>query len=67
MYMAIDQYGNTEHGLEFPRKELLERMGVKRASKMYQDKKDGSSVHIGYVISGRWFILFKVTPFEKAV
>ena len=26
MYMAIDQYGQTPHGLKHPRKELCERL-----------------------------------------
>jgi hypothetical protein len=34
---------------------------------MYQDKKDGSIVHVGYIIAGLWITLFEVSPFEKAV
>lgn len=65
MYMAIDQYGNTFHGLKHPRKELLERLGYTHAQKMYQDKTDGSTVHVGYVIGGHWLTLYKVEPVEN--
>ena len=67
-YMAIDQYGQTEH-LGFtnhPRKTMLEKLGYKKASKMYVSKTDGRSVHIGYIIGQRWFRLFEVTPFERS-
>lgn len=63
--MAIDQYGTTYHGLQHPRKDLLEKLGATHADKMYQDK-DGITVHIGYVISGLWLTLYEVTRFEKA-
>ena len=52
--MGIDQYGETYHYLgKFPRKELLKRLGYKKADEMYQDKKDGSTVHCVYFI-GRY-------------
>lgn len=35
--------------------------------KMYQDKKDGTTVFCGYVIGGLWLQLFEVQPVEKAV
>ncbi len=67
-YMAIDQYGTTYHNLgPHPRKELLERLGYKKANKMYVDTKDGQTVHIGYVIGGLWLTLYKVEPYRKAV
>lgn len=63
-YMAIDQYGQTIHGLgEHPRKDLLAKLGYKSASRMYKDFTDGSSRHVGYVVAGRWFTLYEVTPF----
>lgn len=65
MYMAIDQYGTTYHGLKHPRKDLLERLGYTHAHKMYQEKKDGSTVHVGYVIGGLWLTLYKVEPVER--
>ena len=66
--MGIDQYGQSYHGLEkFPRKALTERLYSKHAEKMYCDKKDGSTVHTGYIISGLWITLYEVKPFEKKV
>jgi hypothetical protein len=64
--MGIDQYGQTYHHLgKYPRKELLERAGYTNARKMYRDKKDGSTVHCGYVIGRFWIELYKVEPFER--
>jgi hypothetical protein len=64
--MGIDQYGTDYHNLgPHPRKALLERLGRKRASKMYIDKKDGSTKHVGYIIAGHWIRLFHVTSWEK--
>jgi hypothetical protein len=65
-YMAIDQYGQTEHNLGLhPRKELLRRCNSTRAFKQYQDLKDGSSVHTGWIIAGRWFTLYHVERMER--
>jgi hypothetical protein len=65
MYMAIDQYGNTYHGLAHPRKELLEKLNRKHASKIYRDLKNGDTVHVGYFIGNMWLILYEVTPMRK--
>lgn len=66
-YMAIDQYGNTYHGLTYPRKELAEQIGchVSTLQKMYVDKADGSVAHVGYATAKMQFRLFKVEPFEE--
>lgn len=65
-HMAIDQYGHAYHGLgEHPRKELMERLARSSAQRMYVDKKDGRTVHIGYIIGGLWLTLYKVEPFEQ--
>lgn len=67
MIQARDQYGNSimlysEH----PRKELMEKLYAKHCDRIYVDKKsDGRSVHVGYVIQGRWFTFYNVTPWEK--
>jgi hypothetical protein len=64
--MGIDQYGQTYHNLgKYPRRELLQRLGYKNAQKMYRDKKDGASVHCGYVVGQFWIELYKVEPFER--
>jgi len=65
MFMGIDQYGETYHDLVHPRKDLMERLGRKSASRMYVDTKDGVSKHIGYVIAGRWVQIYEVTQWEK--
>ncbi len=67
MKMAIDQYGQTYHGLKYPGKELMGMRGCSSASKMHVDKIDGSSVHCGYVIGGHWLTLYNVTPYEKQI
>ena len=65
-YMGLDQYGTTYHNLgPHPRKELMDRLCVSHASKMYVDKTSGKSVHVGYVISNLWISLYTVEPFEK--
>ncbi len=64
-YMSIDQYGQTYHDLgKHPRKELMERLGCQHISKMYCDKKDGSTVHVGYLIGQHWWRLYEVKPFQ---
>lgn len=64
--MAIDQYGRTVHDLgPHPRKGLLAKLGAKHATKVYVDKRDGRSVHIGYVVQGRWFTIYWVERMER--
>ena len=70
-YMAVDQYGQTYHGLTHPRKDLMKRLGCKHAAKMYVDILNDESLqtasHIGYVISGHWLTVFEVKRMEKEV
>jgi len=64
-YIGVDQYGTTYHNLgNHPRKELLKRLYATKAEKMYQDKKNGDTVHTGYIIKGCWITLLEVKPFE---
>ncbi|MFA7254456.1 MAG: hypothetical protein WC107_07980 [Patescibacteria group bacterium] len=65
-HIAIDQHGNT-HKLytKFPRKELIEKLGATSAQKMYVDGKQGKSYHVGWIISGLWLTVYKVTPMRK--
>ena len=67
LFMAIDQYGHTYHGLTNPRKDLCERLGKKHVEKMYRDGKDGVALWVGYIIGGLWLELFEVKPVRKAV
>ncbi len=61
VYMAIDQYGQTHHGLEHPRKDLMEKLGSRHAHKMYVDSMSkGTAIHIGYVIAGLWLTVYEV-------
>lgn len=66
-YMAIDQYGNTEHGLRHPRKDLMQRCGTSHAQKMFIDRKDAPPIQIGYVVGRRWFTVYEVRRMEKPV
>ena len=64
--MGIDQYSQIYHDLgKYLRKELLKRLGYKKADKIYVDKKDGSIVHCGYIIGRNWITLYEVKPFER--
>jgi len=64
--MGIDQYGEVYRNLGLhPRKALLERLGRRHADKMYVDRADGSTRHIGYVVARLWIRLLKVEPWEK--
>jgi hypothetical protein len=63
-YIAIDQYGNHRFIDEFPRKELTQYHGVKHADKMYRDTSGGGEQHVGYVVSGHWYEIMKLSPLE---
>ena len=66
-HMAIDQYGQTYHGLgKYPRKGLLERLGRKHADKMYIDTKSGKTYHVGYIIAGLWLTIYTVQRMERS-
>jgi len=54
--LFLDQYGQPIWARTV--KELRAEVGGGRASKIYTDKKDGSTVHVGYVIGRRWFTRF---------
>jgi len=64
-YMAIDQYGTVYHGLKHPRKDLMDKLGIKHVEKMYQDDKEGNSYHTGYVIGHLWLNIFEVISLRK--
>ena len=64
LYMACDQYGQTFHGLQYPRRDLLKRLDATHADKMYCDGKDGRPKHIGYVIRGLWLRVYTVTDWQ---
>ena len=66
--MAIDQYGQTIHGLDprCPKKALAARLGVAASTpkRIYRDLQDGGSRHTGYVVGGRWFEFYRVLPWK---
>jgi hypothetical protein len=63
--MGQDQFGRMYHNLgKHPRKELMKRLGRKRAEKMYIEKKGGRNPHVGYIISGRWIQVYHVAEWE---
>ena len=63
-FMAIDQYGETFHGLIHPRKDLCERLCSSHVDKQYTEYKDGHSEHTGYIIAGHWLTVYEVKPFK---
>ncbi len=60
--LYVSQYGNIWYASTVG--ELCEKLGysVKSARRMYRDKKNGSSVHVGYVIGGFWLTAY--VPYE---
>lgn len=64
-FMAIDQRGQTIHGLTSPRRDLLAHFGRQRAEKMYLDRKGERPAHIGYIIAGHWLTVYRVERWEQ--
>ena len=54
--LYIDQYGNQFVASTI--KELREQIPG-RCSRMYIDRKDGSTLHVGYVIGQHWLTMFR--------
>ena len=58
--IAHSNFRNTIYVSEkSPRKDLLEYCGRKHADKIYRDKKDGATVHVGYIVAGQWWTFYK--------
>lgn len=53
--LFVDQYGD-KFGATTVR-ELRAKVGG-RCSKMYVDRRDGTTVHVGYVIGEHWLTMF---------
>lgn len=47
-----------------PRGQLLRRLGVTSARKIYSDTKSGTVKHIGYVAAGVWFRIYEVYDWQ---
>ena len=56
--LFIDQYGNRffAHTVKELRKQI--GMGGSKVGKMYRDRKDGSTIHTGYIIGGHWLTMY---------
>jgi hypothetical protein len=50
--LFLDQYGHRYFAKTL--QELREKIGGGRVSKMYADKLDGRTVHVGYVVGPHW-------------
>jgi len=64
-YLGIDQYGVSYRIDRYPRKELAESVGGTNITKMYVDKIDGTTKHIGYIINGLWIRVYEVHEWSK--
>ncbi len=57
-HVGFDDHGNTfKMYTKFPRKELLEYLGYKKASKMYRDP---NAEHVGWIIGSHWISVYRV-------
>lgn len=52
--LYLDQYGTRFYASTVKELRAQIGMGGSKVSKMYRDKKDGSIVHVGYVIGQHW-------------
>jgi len=62
-YMAIGHNGTTLHLSnpdKPPRGQLLAKLGATHAKKVYADRVDGKSHHVGYVVGNEWFHVYEV-------
>ncbi len=60
--LYLDQYGDPI--LARTVKELREKVGGGKVSKMYVDKLDGTTKHVGYIVGRHWFRAYR--PIELA-
>jgi len=60
--LYLDQYGN--HWVADSVRELRRKVGGGRVSKMFIDRTDGTTLHIGYVVGSHWCTAF--VPYEAA-
>jgi hypothetical protein len=60
--LYLDQYGMRYYATTVKELRGQIAMGKSRVGKMYLDKKDGTTVHCGYVIAGHWLTAY--VPYE---
>lgn len=63
--LYVDQYGNKFYADTVKALRAQIGMGGSRVSRMYQDKKDGRTVCVGYVIGGHWLTAY--APIERRI
>jgi hypothetical protein len=54
--LCIDQYGGKVYARTA--KELKQNAGPGRLFKVYVDRKDGATYHVGYGVGRRWFAVW---------
>lgn len=57
MHLWLDQYGQPVWARTVT--ELRDKTGGGRVFKIYLDKKDGPTVHVGYGVGRRWFTRYQ--------
>jgi hypothetical protein len=57
--LYIDQYGSKYWARTVRELRSEVGMGGSRVRKMYVDKKDGGSLHIGYVVGDHWLTAYQ--------
>ena len=55
--LCVDQYGHTIYARTV--KELREERGGGKVSKMYVDRNDGRTLHVGYAVGNQWFTVYQ--------
>lgn len=61
--LYVNQYGDRIYAGTV--KELVQKAGYSKAHRMYRDKKDGRTVHVGYVVGPYWYTMY--VPLEIEV
>lgn len=60
-YIALDHYGAVVHlgRTTTPRKALMNKLDRRSARKIFRDQPSGPPIHVGYIVAGRWFEIFR--------
>lgn len=59
--LYVDQYNNVIYASSV--KDLQEKAGGGRITRMYRDRKD-KQYHVGYVVGQRWFSMYQPLEIE---
>lgn len=63
MMLYVDQYGGKIYADTV--RSLREQCGGGRVFKIYRDKKDGRTVHVGYMVGPLWFTAYKPVEIDQ--